>query len=289
MHERNEVLGCVPSGGSGFGFVIQDHSDHGTWKNGVLDELSGNSKKCAILRLVYALGLLSSSLNGSSNCTVFQLALFIKSTFFHDKLKCWNLNRSKYWLRYGDRGTLNACDQWPIDLTLQTRFYFVFIAEFVERLPTIFPSIYEVPTCLKLSTAGQNDWFRILRLKERVGSVIWKFDGSLIWKWICLFEIEHRWAKWLISDPSPKGTRWISDLKIWWITDQKSWSGFSQRNAPLEVWCIKIIQSGAAYLYRTRTRVDHFSKNNQCGMQKSSHSFAEASGESPSEGILRYE
>ena len=35
--------------------------------------------------------------------------------------------------------TLNACDQWPIDLTLQNRFYFVFIAEFVERLPTIFP------------------------------------------------------------------------------------------------------------------------------------------------------
>ena len=26
-----------------------------------------------------------------------------------------------------------------------------------------------------------------------------------------LFEIEHRWAKWLISDPSPKGTRWIND------------------------------------------------------------------------------
>ena len=182
MHERNEVLGCVPSGGSGFGFVIQDHSDHGTWKNGVLDELLGNSKKCAILRLVYALGLLSSSLNGSSNCTVFQLALFIKSTFFHDKLKCWNLNRSKYWLRYGDRGTLNACDQWPIDLTLQTRFYFVFIAEFVERLPTIFLV---------------NIWSTYL------------------------FEIEHRWAKWLISDPSSKGTRWISDLKIWWITDLK--------------------------------------------------------------------
>ena len=29
-------------------------------------------------------------------------------------------------------GTLNACDQWPIDLTLQNRFYFVFIAEFVK-------------------------------------------------------------------------------------------------------------------------------------------------------------
>ena len=78
-----------------------------------------------------------------------------------------------------------------------------------------------------------------------------------------LFEIEHRWAKWLISDPSPKGTRRISDLMIrlqitqisdpmnpspeWiWsitdlkmdlleknVTDQKSWSGFSQRNALL--------------------------------------------------------
>ena len=83
--------------------------------------------------------------------------------------------RSKYWLRYGYLGTLNACDQWLIDLTLQHRFYFVFIAEFVERLPTIFLV---------------NIWSTYL------------------------FEIEHRWAKWLISDPSPKGTprsviRWI--------------------------------------------------------------------------------
>ena len=30
-------------------------------------------------------------------------------------------------------GTLNACDQWPIDLALQNRLYFVFIVEFVER------------------------------------------------------------------------------------------------------------------------------------------------------------
>ena len=79
--------------------------------------------------------------------------------------------RSKYWLRYGYLGTLNACNQWLIDLTLQHRFYFVFIAEFVERLPTIFLV---------------NIW------------------GT------CLFEIEHRWAKWLISDPSPKGTRCIN-------------------------------------------------------------------------------
>ena len=34
----------------------------------------------------------------------------------------------------------------------------------------------------------------------------------------------------------------------------------------LEVWCIKIIQSGAAYLYRTGTRVYLFSKNNWCGL-----------------------
>ena len=44
---------------------------------------------------------------------------------------------ARHWLRYGHLGTLNVCDQWPIDLTLQNRFYFVFIAEFVERLPTI--------------------------------------------------------------------------------------------------------------------------------------------------------
>ena len=29
-----------------------------------------------------------------------------------------------------------------------------------------------------------------------------------------LFEIEQHWAKWLISDPSPKGTSWINDLMI---------------------------------------------------------------------------
>ena len=40
-------------------------------RNEVLDELSENSKKCAILRLVYARGLLSSFLNGLSNCTGF--------------------------------------------------------------------------------------------------------------------------------------------------------------------------------------------------------------------------
>ena len=68
--------------------------------------------------------------------------------------------RSKYWLRYGYLGTLNACDQWPIDLTLQNRFYFVFSAEFVERLPTIFPVN------------------------------IWSTN---------LFEIEHHWEKWLIN------------------------------------------------------------------------------------------
>ena len=50
-------------------------------------------------------------------------------------------------------GTLNAFDQCPINFTLQNRFYFVFIAEFVKLLPIIFRSIYEVPTCLKLSTA----------------------------------------------------------------------------------------------------------------------------------------
>ena len=43
-----EDSGCVPLGGSGLGFVIQDHIDHGTWKEGKVKE------KCAILRLVYA-------------------------------------------------------------------------------------------------------------------------------------------------------------------------------------------------------------------------------------------
>ena len=45
--------------------------------------------------------------------------------------------RSKYCLQYGYVGILDACHQWPIDLTLQNQFYFVFIAEFVEQLLTI--------------------------------------------------------------------------------------------------------------------------------------------------------
>ena len=48
--------------------------------------------------------------------------------------------RSRYWLRYGYLGTLNVSNQWLIDFTLQNRVHSVFITEFVERLPTIFPS-----------------------------------------------------------------------------------------------------------------------------------------------------
>ena len=37
------------------------------------------------------------------------------------------------------------------------------------------PAVYELPTRLKLSTAGQIDQFRILRPKERVGLVMQRF------------------------------------------------------------------------------------------------------------------
>ena len=120
------------------------------------------------------------------------------------------------------------------------------------------------PECLRTVA----DWlnipksilFRVYRriLVERLPTI---FPVN-IWS-TYLFEIKHRWAKWFISDPSPKGTRRISDLMIrlqitqisdpmnpspeWiWsitdlkmdlleknVTDQKSWSGFSQRNALL--------------------------------------------------------
>ena len=120
------------------------------------------------------------------------------------------------------------------------------------------------PECLRTVA----DWlnitksilFRVYRriLVERLPTI---FPVN-IWS-TYLFEIKHRWAKWLISDTSPKGTRRISDLMIrlqitqisdpmnpspeWiWsitdlkmdlleknVTDQKSWSGFSQRNALL--------------------------------------------------------
>ena len=32
VHQRNGALGCLPLGGSGLEFVIQDHTDHGAWK-----------------------------------------------------------------------------------------------------------------------------------------------------------------------------------------------------------------------------------------------------------------
>ena len=86
-----------------------------------------------------------------------------------------------------------------------------------------FRSTYEVPTCLKLSIAEQNDKFRILRPKEHVGSMMqWSvfrsrtlvirwilvqsqiqsqiqsgFDRSLIWKWICSNGTPH------IRNPDP--------------------------------------------------------------------------------------
>ena len=134
------------------------------------DELSENFKTCAIWRLVCTRGLSSSSLNGSSNCTgfkrtqIFLLAQFIRSTFLHGKLQRWNWDRNPECL-------LSVADRFIVTKSI----YFVFIAEFVERLPTIFPV---------------NIWITYF------------------------FEIEHRWAKWFISDPSPKGTRWINDSMI---------------------------------------------------------------------------
>ena len=67
--------------------------------------------------------------------------------------------RTKYWLRYGYLGTLNACDQWPIDLTLNI----VFTAEFVERWPTIFPVniwskyLFEIEHCRNALDQWSND------------------------------------------------------------------------------------------------------------------------------------
>ena len=102
-------------------------------------------------------------------------------------------------------------------LPRQSRFYFVFIPEFVERLPTIFPV---------------NIWITNL------------------------FEIEHRWAKWLISDPSTEGTLWISDpvirLQITQISDPMirllislrsviQWSVFRSRRSGIR-WIL--VQSG---------------------------------------------
>ena len=40
LHQRNGSLGRVPLGGSGLGFVIQDHTDHGASKERIFRALS---------------------------------------------------------------------------------------------------------------------------------------------------------------------------------------------------------------------------------------------------------
>ena len=72
--------------------------------------------------------------NGVLGCVLLEVCTWVVGLFPSDGIK----KEASINLRYGYLGTLNACDQWPIDLKLQNRFYFVFTAEFVERLPTIF-------------------------------------------------------------------------------------------------------------------------------------------------------
>ena len=58
--------------------------------------------------------------------------------------------------------------------------------------------------------------FRVYRrICETIANNIWITNLS---------EIEHLRAKWLISDPSPKGTRWINDLSL---DHADQWSGES--------------------------------------------------------------
>ena len=181
---------CDLLGESGLGFVIQDHTDHGASEERSFsssDQLPWHqARNCRARQRNRALNLKMKTiiLKVLNHSSVFQI---LEVIFGCQELQSavWNAcfpglphgdllltYRCKFWLQYGYLGTLNACDQWPIDLILQNRVHFVFIAKFVERLPTIFPVN------------------------------IWRTH---------LFEIEHRWAKWLISDPSPKGTRWIND------------------------------------------------------------------------------
>ena len=181
---------CDLLGESGLAFVIQDHTDHGASEERSFsssDQLPWQqARNCRARQRNRALNLKMKTiiLKVLNHSSVFQI---LEVIFGCQELQSavWNAcfpglphgdllltYRCKFWLQYGYLGTLNACDQWPIDLTLQNRVHFVFIAKFVERLPTTLPV---------------NIWCTHL------------------------FEIEHRWAKWLISDPSPKGTRWIND------------------------------------------------------------------------------
>ena len=128
---------------------------------------------------------------------------------------------------------MNACDQWLINLTLQNWFYFVFLTEFVEWLPTIFPV---------------NIWSTYL------------------------FEIKHRWAKWLISDPLSKGThQWSNDPSLdhedQWCNESLSrvdlidhWSenGFAQKDnhrSEILIWILPKERTHTFYILATNSKI----------------------------------
>ena len=70
------------------------------------------------------------------------------------------------------------------------------------------------PECLRSVADRFNNTKSILfRVYRRICGATANNLSSQYLKYL-LFEIEHRWAKWLFSDPSPKGTRWINDPSL---------------------------------------------------------------------------
>ena len=65
------------------------------------------------------------------------------------------------------------------------------------------------PECLR-SVADRFNIKNRFYTRRICGTIAINLSGQYTY----LFEIEHHWAKWLISDPSPKGTRWINDPSL---------------------------------------------------------------------------
>ena len=81
------------------------------------------------------------------------------------------------------------------------------------------------PECLR-SVADQFNITKsiLFDVSRRICGTI---SNNLSGQYTYLFEIEHHWAKWLISDPSPKETRWINDPSLD-HADQWSHESFSR-------------------------------------------------------------
>ena len=122
---------------------------------------------------------------------------------------------------------------------------------------------------IKIWILGNPEWLRSVADRFNITKLILfrvyrRICGAIANNiWITnLFEIEHLRAKWLISDPSPKGTRWINDLSLdhadQWSSESLSrvdlidhWSenGFARKERHRSEILIRILQKERTHCY----------------------------------------